>query len=284
MFTFFQILGLTLLLCFEMSCVAEDPSALAIDTSTSAMLVNEMDSVHLVDTTADPLVITKRALLIGINRYEDRRITSLNGARNDVALIQRTLQQYGFESRNIKTLLDRQATKKGILLAFEKLIEQSDSNDVVVIHYSGHGSYVRDLDGDESDGLDETWVVHDSDLRGTNDLTDDELAVLVSRLAERVPNITLLIDSCHSGTLSRFANSSVRLVYRPELAATNDSLDTGRGIDSSAEPFLPENTNYVLYAAARSYEKALEKRFENRDNVYGIFTYHFVETLNENHN
>ena len=62
--------------------------------------------------------------------------------------------------------------------------------------YSGHGGQVDDVNGDEDDALDETWVLWDRQL------IDDELFSLWSQFAPGV-RITMLSDSCHSGTVLR---------------------------------------------------------------------------------
>src|SRR5438309_1795843 len=89
---------------------------------------------------------TKRALLIGISKYLYLPPNQqLSGCTNDVALLNGLLlEQFGFSERNISRLCDKQATREGILTAFEDLIAATKENDVVVIHYSGHGSCIQD--------------------------------------------------------------------------------------------------------------------------------------------
>jgi hypothetical protein len=91
----------------------------------------------------------KLALLVGINNYPDKPpITPLRGCVNDVALQRHLLiHRFGFNPKDIYTLTDAQATRQGILEAFEEhLIKQAKPGDVVVYHYSGHGSRVSDPD------------------------------------------------------------------------------------------------------------------------------------------
>ena len=44
----------------------------------------------------------------------------------------------------------------------KELVARIGQDDIVVFHYSGHGSQMTDLEGDEPDGLDETIVPYDS--------------------------------------------------------------------------------------------------------------------------
>ena len=60
-------------------------------------------------------------------------------------------------------------------------------------------------EGDEADGMDETTVPFDSgrDLYPNRDITDDEIFAWLRKLSARTDNITLIFDSCHSGTIDR---------------------------------------------------------------------------------
>ena len=73
------------------------------------------------------------------------------------------------------------------------------------MHYSGHGSQMRDREGDEPDGFDETIVAADSGRSPApiRDITDDELNLWLRKITERTPNVTLIFDFCHSGTVTR---------------------------------------------------------------------------------
>jgi hypothetical protein len=61
---------------------------------------------------------------------------------------------------------------------------------------------VPDLDGDEPDGTDECLCPHD--VRKNGPITDDELYESFSSL-ERGAKLLMISDSCHSGTVTRFA-------------------------------------------------------------------------------
>ena len=80
----------------------------------------------------------KLALLVGINDYP-ANIGALNGCVNDVFLQKQLLTyRFGFNPKDILTLTDTQATRQGILTAFEEhLIKQAKPGDIVVFHFSG---------------------------------------------------------------------------------------------------------------------------------------------------
>ncbi len=144
----------------------------------------------------------KLALLIGINTYPN---APLNGCVTDVYLQQQLLiHRFGFNPKDILILTDKQATRQGILTAFEEhLIKQAKAGDVVVYHYSGHGSQIRDSDCDASDCLNSTFVPVDSSLSDSDksiaapEIMGHTLFLLMDAL--KTENTTVVLDSCHSG-------------------------------------------------------------------------------------
>ena len=155
---------------------------------------------------------TKRALIIGIGEQADKNWTKINGDK-DVPLVQQMLQKVGYT--DIRTLVNKQATKAGIVSAFKKLTAQCAVGDIVYIHFSGHGQQVTDVNGDEGkkDGWDEAWVPYDAYLRydekrykGEKHLIDDELNTLLTAIRNKIGDsgkLLVVVDACHSGDSSR---------------------------------------------------------------------------------
>lgn len=144
--------------------------------------------------------MAKKALLIGINRY---RIpgADLRGCVNDVRNIQTVLtRHYGFVKSDIKILTDYEATKKAMQAAIRTLITDAKKGDVLLLHYSGHGSNVPDKDGDEADKRDE--ILCPTDLDWKDPLTDDWLRKSFDKLKPGV-SLTVIMDCCHSGSNTR---------------------------------------------------------------------------------
>lgn len=161
----------------------------------------------------------KLALLIGINDYPpSSHLSSLNGCLTDVELQRHLLiYRFGFNPKDILTLTNEKATRKGILEAFEDhLIKQAKPGDVVVFHYSGHGSQVADPDKDHPDGLNSTLVPFDSSRPADSnkggivqDIMGHTLWLLMTAL--KTENVTVVLDCCHSGGAKR-GNLQVRTV------------------------------------------------------------------------
>jgi uncharacterized caspase-like protein len=148
----------------------------------------------------------KLALLVGINDYPNsQRFRKLNGCVNDVELQRQLLMhRFGFNNKDILTLTDGAATRNGILTTFEEhLIKQAKPGDVVVFHFSGHGSYVSDRDPIDPSGKNSTFVpADDSPLAQegvVNDIMGQTLFLLMSELKQKTENVTVVLDSCHSG-------------------------------------------------------------------------------------
>jgi hypothetical protein len=162
----------------------------------------------------------KLALLVGINEYpETGEYSALRGCVMDVDLQRQLLiNRFGFNPKDILTLTDAKATRQGILTAFEEhLIKQAKPGDVVVYHFSGHGSRVTDPDGDTPDKLNSTFVpVDGTSATGTRsqggvvqDIMGRTLFLLMYAL--QTENVTAVLDSCYSGGGTR-GNLQIRSV------------------------------------------------------------------------
>jgi hypothetical protein len=144
--------------------------------------------------------MAKRALLVGINRYKIPG-ADLRGCLNDVKNMKSVLTRYyGFAQKDIRTLTDLQATKKAMQSEITKLIGKARAGDVLLLHYSGHGSNVPDASGDEADERDE--ILCPTDLDWKDPLLDDWLRAEFDKLPAGV-NFTVIMDCCHSGTNTR---------------------------------------------------------------------------------
>ena len=190
---------------------------------------------------------TRRALLIGIQSYSlvESGWRNLEGPLNDVDLARLVLtERFGFPETNITILRDRDATRAAIAQAFAALIAATGPGDLVYIHYSGHGSLVADANGDEGvNGKDATLVPIDARKGGAYEILDDEIALWMAQLRQRTKDVILVVDACHSGTVTRGEESlqsrGAPLVDERDYGwskALRAPLDVARAADPS--PFL----------------------------------------------
>lgn len=144
--------------------------------------------------------MTKKALLIGINRYKIPG-ADLRGCVNDVENMKGVLtQMYGFASKDVAVMTDFAAATKAMRAAISKLIRDARQGDVLLLHYSGHGANVIDVSGDEPDRRDE--ILCPTDLDWHKPLLDDWLRKTFNRLRSGV-TLTVIMDCCHSGSNTR---------------------------------------------------------------------------------
>lgn len=85
------------------------------------------------------------ALLVGVGNYVDSRVPDLEGPPHDVAAMKSTLTgKWGFSANAIRTLVDGEATRQGILAELDALKTRSQPGDLVFLYLSGHGTSDRD--------------------------------------------------------------------------------------------------------------------------------------------
>ncbi len=183
----------------------------------------------------------RKALLVGINAYAS---APLRGCVNDVKQVKDLLAKYyGFADADAKVLLDRDATVKAIKDGLKWLAEGgSDPDAVRVFHFSGHGYFVPDQNGDEPDGRDECLVPYDYESAGF--LTDDTL----KKLYDKFPasgNLTLLMDCCHSGTVQRDLNDVVYRFLPAKLEDVEKADEAKRRFNSARESYVVEQLRAI---------------------------------------
>jgi len=121
-------------------------------------------------------------------------------------------------------LLEKDATTKGILAALQRLTAGAEPGDVLVFHYSGHGSQIYSKL--EDDMLDEIICPVDLDW-DKNVITDNELKEIFNAVPNGV-NITVVLDCCHSGTALDQKETAVTTVISdkglPKVKITKKSI------------------------------------------------------------
>lgn len=221
-----------------------------------------------------------RAVLVGIDEYQDPDVRSLQGCVNDVAMVRSLLKQFfAVPNEDIRVVVNGRATKAAILHRLRDMIRRGEPGDVLVFYYSGHGSQVRDRNGDElTDGLDEIICPYDMDWdRGTY-ILDDTLDELFGELP---PGVLLeaFFDCCFWGADARglepeprpeYLRRDVRYLPPPfDIAARaegDDRVEIHRL--RTSESFTERN---VLWGASQEGQPAAEDYMDGRP--HGIFTY-----------
>ena len=194
-------------------------------------------------------------------------VGDLKGARADAQAMAAILQsKYGFDSANVKLLLDGAATRAGILAAIENLIRDAQRGDVIAVYYAGHGAERYNSKSWKARHLDQTIVPVDANS-GVFDIRDKELADLFNRLIDKGVSLTLIFDSCHSGSITRGDPTGL---VRLASIDRRDSKDDSR-------PTPPEERGALVFSAAQDDELATEK--PGPDGDHGVFTTALIRVL-----
>ena len=125
--------------------------------------------------------MARKALLVGINDYKG--VSDLRGCVNDILDMHFSLRSlFNFQTREIRVLTDSRATKANIIHRLKWLVDGAKPGDFLVFHFSGHGSQIRDRDGDELvDHLDELICPYDMDWDGTFTVSYTHLTLPTNR-------------------------------------------------------------------------------------------------------
>tara|TARA_R110002153_G_scaffold273471_2_gene444456 strand:+ start:1652 stop:2575 length:924 start_codon:yes stop_codon:yes gene_type:complete len=168
-------------------------------------------SDHKIDPVAAEKAVVaargvKRALLIGINYFGQN--SRLNGCHADVDNMRAYLKDTGYteftilkdSSADPKFALNTCPTRDNIVNSIRKMVRKTRRGDTLYIHYSGHGSYVRDTSGDEADGRDECICPVDFNASPGGFILDDDLYKLCVVESNPGAKLRIVFDSCHSGS------------------------------------------------------------------------------------
>jgi len=132
-----------------------------------------------------------KALVIGINDYQDPKIPDLKSTVNDAKAMANLLsRKYGF---SVDLMLNRQATRAKVIQKLRKLALNSRPDDSILFYYAGHG----DIDRVLNDGW---WIPVDATGGDPSTYLDNTIVQKVLR-SMKSKHILLISDSCYSGTL-----------------------------------------------------------------------------------
>lgn len=139
----------------------------------------------------------KLALCVGIDAYPK---DPLSGCVADAEAWGEAFRNAGFEVESIR---NADAKRDEILRAMLDKVSAARDGDIVAIQFAGHGTFVPDLDGDETDSFGPSdEALCPVDFRDGNLIIDDDLGAIWDAIPDGVA-VSLFFDSCHSGTVNR---------------------------------------------------------------------------------
>jgi caspase domain-containing protein len=236
---------------------------------------------------------SRRALLVGIDKYVPAPAqtgakppgavasssssvsrsrgtwSNLDGAVNDVEEMQQILiARFGFDAADIHVLRNAEATRARVMTETTEWLGRGEPGDVRLFFYAGHGSQVKNSLSEEADKLDESIVPADANV-GALDIRDKELAALFNQALDNRLIVTVIFDSCHSGSIARGLPRPTR--FRFIAPDDRDAADPAR-------PRPPETREALVLSAAQDYQLAAETHDE-QDRPHGLFSWALLKTL-----
>ncbi|MFC2082835.1 PKD domain-containing protein, partial [Candidatus Bipolaricaulota bacterium] len=256
-----------------------EPNHRYLDTGEFEVLLTVRDTEGL-EATASQIITVRAnpelvavgrvwALLIGISNYLE--VDDLSYADRDAKSMAEWLLTSGIPPTQIRLLTDQAssldmatgdvlessvATLVNVREGLGWLRQRASRDDLVLIHFSGHGYQGADDNLDERDGVDEFFVLHDTRAAAKDDtaLRDDEFGRFLDRIES--DHVLVFFDSCYSGGLSR--------------SLTPGSRATG----NVADVFSDFNLEGRLVLSASSEN---QDAFESPELQHGVLT-HFLLT------
>jgi len=141
------------------------------------------------------------SLCIGVNEFKDKYFLNLKYAKNDALELNKLIEGKFKKEPSRILLMDKDSTKKKILLSLEKIKNSAKIEDIVFIFMATHGEFIKGdtmvdyyiIPYDCEDGNEEKLI--------KNSISMEEIKKLVSAIkAERK---VIFIDTCYSGGISR---------------------------------------------------------------------------------
>lgn len=254
------------------------------------------------------------ALIVGVSRYTTVR--SLLGPRNDVTLLVNTLVEQGMPRERIRVLADTLneadyparvtadglPTRAEIIAGLDWLAQAAGPSSEVLIFFAGHGSQFPSAD--EPDGLNEFFLPIDVRPATTpgqppaNILLDDDLQPKIAAILNRGALVWFVADACHSGSLSRAAETDrvSRYVGPEQLGATRQMIDEARAaaiargnteLRAASALDIDPNARFIGFYAAQpeqvTYESGAPKSLPgSQRRSHGEFTWSLIQAIRAN--
>lgn len=206
----------------------------------------------------DPMEHHQKLLLsFACNNYPGKA-NDLNGCINDQKNIVDNLYEF-----HAMTFSNSEVTKRTFIDEIEKALGMAEAGDVIVIHYSGHGTYIGDSSGDEPDGIDECLYLYDGILK------DDDINTMLQKIPEGV-TVVILLDSCFSGTATRklWKNGNKGRFHQVEYVKKRRVI----------KPLFKSNMKWIVLSGCGERQTSADAYINGSYN--GAFTWFAMATLN----
>ena len=236
-----------------------------VNNKYNLLKVQLKNDISYINNLVMPEIKNKKnnsALLIGINYTGTDN--ELYGCINDTSSINSLISSYNYQKICILTdNAQKKPNRANILTEFKNLLSNSQSGDVLLLFYSGHGSYISDKNNNEKTGTDQ--VIIPCDL---NEIVDDELKSIIQTNLKKDVTLIALFDCCHSGSI-------LDLKYQ-----YMDSLDKNNFTENINES---ETTgNVIMISGCNDVQTSMDATINNKNQ--GAMTWAFLESFKSEKN
>lgn len=211
------------------------------------------------DVGADAAVpLEVRALIIAVGKHKYGADKNLRYPAKDAAAFYDFItspEGLAADPKNVRLLVDENATRESILGAMRDMMNSASSTDVFFLYFSGHGQTV-------DNGEEYYFFTNDTRTEDQNAIVSTALSrsEVRSRLGNgKVRKKVLFLDACYSGMMASGGKSmgERREHLFQEMAETDDAL--------------------VIFTSSSDTERSFED--ETLDGGHGIFTYYLIKGL-----
>lgn len=293
-----RLLSYIVILNCLVSCVSTHPEH-SLHQESDRTLVRAKPVAEAQVPKLQPLSTTtsnnKHALLIGVGKYQPP--DDLEGPPYDVeALKQALTSHWAFQSKNIATLTDSQATKKNILEGINNLLQQTQPGDEVFIFFSGHGTSASDegfgkvVNLPHTSGAIVPFDFDNANARESLIVGKTDLQPLLTQFDQGERHVLVVFDACYSGNTVRSmylggkAKTKARYMKLPSSGNADNNLIKIFNISKSMSPSEPYPYRNIFYmSAAQENETASDVPDGNNTfdgKPHGAFTDALLRILN----
>jgi hypothetical protein len=206
---------------------------------------------------------SRRALLFAINDYPGSQ-NDLRGCINDQYDLKDKLNDE-FGLFTVKTVSNRRATVGNFKKLLNEEVDILWPGDTLLVHYSGHGTYVKDKSGDEADGYDEALYLYDGAL------IDDDIKEILDKIPEGAI-VVMMFDCCYSGTITKSLN------MRPDKIRFVQLEDYSKEVSKvKSRVAVSEEMKWITFSGSSAHQTSADAYIDGQYN--GAFTYFALRYL-----
>ena len=249
-------------------------------------------------------IVTHYAILIGIDAYRDRSLTS---CVQDVQEIKNYLEEVlnsvyiqmftAIENTDLKSCNPAKGpvlwpTYDNVTSAFREITSLAKAGDFVYIHYSGHGTRTEPCSEFSNESAGDLALVLLDEGKENRKLRGLILADLLKAMVDKELVVTLVLDCCFSATVYRDNDPTIRfLPFDAEIDSKyslsleknpEDGADRSANRDASMLPnWLINPDGYAILVACGPHEFAKGNTSKHDGQNHGALSYFLLKIFTE---